>query len=360
MLGGVTASHVADTPRTAPATRAWLVGFFALAVVPAILVVDLAVAKARGWQSSSSMPDVVFGLFGSLLAGAVAFAITARGRRWLGRRAPALLGLLVSTCIAWGAAEWICGRAFGGQLLFHRHVPHTDARFHPTPEVMPGVHGEARYTSNAAGVRGPELPDEPASLEVLCIGGSTTACLFLDDSETWTHLLADELRPGCPDVWVGDVGKSGYGSWHHVRFLSKADDLLDRVDVLVVLVGINDFMRALQGRPIYAPLGVEPLYERSSVFAILHNLYQARKQRKQYMQEFGDGSAYVRRRELRRARPVTADTPDLGPSLDEYRANLRTLLAACEARGIRAVLVSQPVLWERSAVPARRGAVLAR
>ncbi|NOX59143.1 MAG: hypothetical protein GXP29_09845, partial [Planctomycetes bacterium] len=58
---------------------------------------------------------------------------------------------------------------------------------HPRPEVMPGITGESRFTMNALGLRGPEWQED--AYKILCIGGSTTICTYLDDDETWPALL---------------------------------------------------------------------------------------------------------------------------------------------------------------------------
>lgn len=333
--------------------RRWLIGLAIAAIVPAVLLVDIVWVRMAGWRSTNSTADVLVGLCAvALLALAVA-AARPRGRAWLGRMAPRFMALGISLGLSWIAAEWVAGRVFGGQLLFHRHTPGTEAVFRPNPEDFPGVTGDANYTANSQGIRGPEFADDDA-YRVLCVGGSTTACLFLDDSETWPHLVGERCAPLCDDrLWVGDVGVSGYGSWHHVRLLEQTE-LLEQVDCVVFLVGINDYMRALQGRQIETPFDTAPLFERSNLYAVAHNWYAARKQAKQHEREFADGRSYVRRRALRREAELLTESPDLERGLAEYRTNLETIVDRCRELDLRVIVMTQPVLWRAELTASER------
>lgn len=319
----------------------------AIAGIPVLLAADVALALARGWWTTNSMP-LALGVFAAVAVATVALLLATRARRAaFARRAPALALLAGALVVAWLTAEVAVQALLGDKLWFHRRAPHTRATFHPTPEVMPGVSGPAAYTANSLGLRGPEWPAREAARRVLCVGGSTTACLFLDDSETWPALLQRRLAARAP-TWVGDAGKSGYGTWHHLRFLED-EELLRQVDTLVVLVGINDFMRALQGRRIAAAFGVHPLYERSRIFTVLHNAYQTRKEQRQDREEFGSGEGYVVRRARRARAPKRADLPDLAGALAEYRQNLAAMVRAARHCGVEPVFATQPVLWTTAA-----------
>ncbi len=307
-----------------------------------MILVDLILVWASGWQTSSSIPDVLCSVAAVAFVATVLAVCTARGRTRIAQRAPVLVLLVVAMSGAWLAAEWVTGRLLGGQLLFHRHAPNIRYEFEPSPDVMPGLEGTAFYTTNSLGMRGAELPTDDC-YKTLCIGGSTTANLFLDDEETWPRLIMDGAA-NSSELWVGDVGKSGYGSWHHVRFLDDAS-LLSQVDCLVVLVGINDFMRALQERPILAPPQTKPLYERSNIYRVLHNWHQVRKEKRRHREETRDGSYYVQRRKERLARAECDVLPPLDSSLEEYRTNLKTMIERCRSCDVRPVFMTQPMLW---------------
>src|SRR5258706_10704896 len=57
------------------------------------------------------------------------------------------------------------------------------------------------YSRNSLGFRGPELPDSITKLtSIITVGGSTTECKFLSDSNTWSYQLFDSLKKERPDI----------------------------------------------------------------------------------------------------------------------------------------------------------------
>ena len=77
------------------------------------------------------------------------------------------------------------------------------------PGVLPGVEGPARYWTNSQGIRGDELSPED-NYRILTLGGSSTECLVLDQTEAWPQLLQDRLNDtGQYQAWVGNAGQAG-------------------------------------------------------------------------------------------------------------------------------------------------------
>jgi hypothetical protein len=148
-------------------------------------------------------------------------------------------------------------------------------------------------------------------------------------------------------VWVGDVGQSGYASAQHLQLLEDGD-LVQRFDCLLFLVGVNDFTLSLRGRRLAAPFGVHPLWERSSIYALLQNAYHAHRQRRRHMEESPDGSQYIARRAKRAQAIACAELPDLTAGLADYQSNLRQIIARCRELRVRCVFLTQPVLWTES------------
>lgn len=105
------------------------------------------------------------------------------------------------------------------------------------PKYMPGINNPSKFSINSEGIRGPEMDD--TSYRILCLGGSTTESIYLDDQETWPQLLMDKLNKNGKHTWVGNAGKSGAMSWHHI---SELKYLLPQIkpDLVLILIGIND------------------------------------------------------------------------------------------------------------------------
>jgi GDSL-like Lipase/Acylhydrolase family len=135
--------------------------------------------------------------------------------------------------------------------------------FRPLPEAMPGIHGDGHFRTSVDGLRGDAI-DDAQDYRLLAIGGSTTESLYLDDSEVWTHLLQRRLNeaPGGGSIWVGNAGKSGHTTRHHRLQVARLLPQHPGIDAILVLAGINDFLRRLarddEWMPMESPEALSP------------------------------------------------------------------------------------------------------
>jgi lambda repressor-like predicted transcriptional regulator len=93
---------------------------------------------------------------------------------------------------------------------------------------------------NQYGFRGG--PADPGRIDVLAIGGSTTAERYIDDKDLWTAQLESGLHEnGCP-IAVANAGVDGYSTVGHI---ASSNGWFDRVPGLkprfiLAYIGIND------------------------------------------------------------------------------------------------------------------------
>ncbi|MGH7774854.1 MAG: SGNH/GDSL hydrolase family protein, partial [Candidatus Binatia bacterium] len=278
-----------------------------------------------------------------------------------------LLGLVLSTFL------FEAGLRIVSRFTPYRILPaNLRWEFHPIPAVMPGVGGVSRYSTNRDGIRGdPYHPDGRYNL--LAVGGSTTECIYLDDSEAWPYLLQVNLnqRNRRLPVWVGNVGRSGYGLVEHIHALRHFVPQF-RIDAVVVMVGINDLTPALRhpekynvrySEPNYFRRFEDTFYTRPLVDAniprpfpenlALWNLVDQallkeprRIQDGEIRVEDQAGLNYVRRRQLFHNAPkLIQQVPDLSAALDQYERNLVRLITTAAEQGIHLILTTQPVAW---------------
>ncbi len=124
--------------------------------------------------------------------------------------------------------------------------------FHPALDLRPHVRVRLRntdpsgtpidgwFTTNKWGMRGEEPPrDWDDWFTIVCIGGSTTQCFELDDSQAWPQLLQDHLRTVNPETWVGNGGLAGHSSRAHLVFMRSVIDRV-RPDMVIILMGVNE------------------------------------------------------------------------------------------------------------------------
>ncbi len=343
----VNAPDIAGTSRASTSPSRDLGGRISLAralawsvpalLVPGAIVLDTAVAVLAGWRPRAAFARAVPIGAGLLGLGFLLLVVLPRVRpfhRWI---APRLAAALLALLVAWIAADVYL---YLHVPRFHLRAPGLHVVCHPAPGVMPGIVGEAHYTMNSSGFRGPELPEDHAAYRIFCLGGSTTVCFYLDDSECWPQLVMDSLnaRQGERPAWVGSTGISGYRMDEHLRLVRRSP-LVARMDCLVLLVGINDLLSELN-----TTRAVVPLWARSKVLRRLTSREQGVGPPDLRVEDAA-GSMYGPRRAYRQKRLIVDRAPDLGRGQREYAAKVEALVAELRERGVRPIFMTQPVLW---------------
>jgi lysophospholipase L1-like esterase len=248
-------------------------------------------------------------------------------------------------------------------------IPPNLSESYPLPTAMltnlpPVVH----RSINAQGVRGEPLGADP-EYRILAIGGSTTACNTVDQSQAWparVQTLLSNQRPK-EKIWVGNIGKNGLSTRSHLITLDRYLPQHPRIDALVFCVGVNDFLTRLARDNDYRPLSNSEILSDPALlqqtFAIMpvsvdpapwyrkFGLWRFAKQTKAQFIDRSEANlarmvagARARRRDL----PVRSELPDLGPALEEYEGNLAALIEGGRARHLRVIFMTHPVLWKKT------------
>ncbi len=245
--------------------------------------------------------------------------------------------------------------------------PHMTRIFEPAPDVMPGVSGQSRFIINSIGLRGDDLLSNH-TYRVLTVGGSTTECLYLDQSETWPYLLQNELNHNMRDrvVWVGSAGMSGRNAYHHWVLIRDFPLRELQIDVVVFLLGVNDLSRRLNREGDYEPKFLDyvsaeleyfdetfmgttqlypdgPFYKKSQVWRLLRNAKHVL-----FNDNYQDdaGRVYVDWRKSREnAIEIRGDIPDLSSGIEEYIYIINKIIDIGESRQIRLIFLTQPSMW---------------
>jgi lysophospholipase L1-like esterase len=298
-----------------------------------------------------------------------------------GRRTRVLAGLafIVIMLVTVAFAELVLRAVLPGSSLYLVHLANSKRIFNPLPEFVPGVKDTARFSTNSVGIRAPEFGPDGSEYRVLAIGASTTECAVLDDSEMWTTLVQRSL-PRTTDgrsTWVGNAGRSGLTSRDHVVEMKYLVPELPRIDLIVVLVGINDLTSALkQGFTYKAPEPLTdsvaerrqvsrtfavtpgPFHRPGTEFLLAENapwykataLWQlAKRARLRFssnsLVQDPEGRNYEVWRSHRRNARILDSVPNLDSALVEYTRNLQGIADQADQRHIRLVFITQPMLW---------------
>lgn len=98
------------------------------------------------------------------------------------------------------------------------------------------------YTRDKNGFRGSY--GDMSDIEMIVMGGSTTDQRYIDDSETWDHVLREKLSAAYRrDVVIVNAGVDGQSTYGHLKdfdlWFSQLHDIRPRY--ILFYVGINDF-----------------------------------------------------------------------------------------------------------------------
>jgi len=298
---------------------------------------------------------------------------------WRARIAGALSNLALaaaSVIVALAAAELVLREVLPPSRGYFVLEPGTDWTVTAAPDVIHGVEGVSHVRVNRFGVRGRPFGDDRTEYRILAVGGSTTQCWVLDDTNVWTHLLETDLDRTADgrQVWVGNVGRSGANTRDHVLHLKYLLPQYPHIDVVVSLVGVNDMMSALQQGWGYrlpalvtepgaeneqlkrafarVPGGIQdairtlnaPWYKATVLWQLARRVRLARNRSLAWR---GGGPGFLQGARLRRhdTGEWIDSLPPLEGPLIEYRRNLNAMADLAAAARVRLVFVTQPSAW---------------
>ncbi len=309
--------------------------------------------------------NAIRGVDYAVLAGGAGFLICCLVSRPLARKLSlSLLTMLVCLC----AMESVLG---GMSLAQARHwpwyvwPPGYSCRTHT--RGLPGVPPSNTFTTNSRGIRGPEF-SEADRYRVLCVGGSTTECFYLDDSKAWPHVLGRTLASRIDGLWVGNVGRSGLTALDHATLLEHLPESSE-VDCWIVLCGVNDAGLQLSGnyqREAERTFQRTFVYRRPGLIGPLRRPFhrnlcasdwlESMRGRIQVALSNDSFSVYQdtqaiwvdqQRRQRRNAKKTDA-LPPLAPLLDEYELQLMRIVRLSREKRVRLILLTQPTLWQEN------------
>lgn len=286
-------------------------------------------------------------------------------RRWLGP-AVALVTLLVGLCAAelllramhplpdpYAALKEVVQRDFVPSF----HAPHE--RLVVSAEAgIPGMSTSRKtFSTDNVGLRGDSLamPKPAGEFRIFVIGGSTTECTYLDDSEALPRRIQDHLRAdgfSSRQVEVYGAAKSGDNSLDHVAALSQILIHM-QPDMIVVFAGINDLSGGIAGvsyedvispprtRIHFADI-VKELATESQLARLAYQVLGQRSER-QRLEALPLRADVQRLVAIRDSHAVSDSVLHLDPGM--YRDNLETLAGTARAHRVPMVFMTQATTW---------------
>jgi len=191
-----------------------------------------------------------------------------------------------------------------------------------------------KHSKNELGFRGPSLIDRGAKTSIICVGGSTTECFYLNDGQDWPALLQSKLGN---NFWVNNAGLDGHSTFGHSILLKN--HVLDlKPNYIIFLVGCNDIAAAqINNYEKEFIKGKKRWLEYSSIFNALSAIKRAKKAK-----EFG-----VHHQNINFVHSQRTDTSGYkqwedSAMLNAYETRIKQLATLCINNEIKPVFCSQP------------------
>ncbi|HEX3160536.1 MAG TPA: GDSL-type esterase/lipase family protein, partial [Gemmatimonadaceae bacterium] len=243
------------------------------------------------------------------------------------------------------------------------HEPHERLRVSAAPGIPGMTTASKTFSTDNVGLRGDSLamPKPRDEFRVFVVGGSTTECTYLDDSEALPRMIQNRMRARPFDgrrVSVYGAGKSGDNSTDHVAALSHILVHL-QPDMIVVFSGINDLSADIAGRsradlitPHHKVMAfgdmVRFLATESHVMRLAHRVLAPRSERQQ-LEELPLKVDISPRVAIRRSHPPSNASPRVNTS--EYAENLASMVGLARAHGASIVFMTQATTWNSTVDP---------
>lgn len=143
--------------------------------------------------------------------------------------------------------EFIFSFWFTENKEYYIWTPDLEYKYSLANDYIQDISLLSQVSFNSIGARSEEVPNK-YSKKIIAIGGSTTECIAISQELTWASLLQEQLTDSKNKFWVGNFGKSGDDTHHHILQLDemlKKKELKD-VSMALFLVGYNDAVKAIQ------------------------------------------------------------------------------------------------------------------
>lgn len=254
------------------------------------------------------------------------------------------------------------------------YPPNHTYYFVPDSSILIGIHGEKQFKTNAQGFRGDEDFTD-TTYNVLCVGGSTTECNYLDNKETWYSLLSqspdiqDLFAAGKKKIVIASVGLSGQTSLENYFMLNELLSKHANIHRVILMCGINDFVKVLAKPSInlsvialkdslakehsisrywYIPGRINDTTwtGHSALFHTLRSLFFT-PNAKNMVDRKGDIVKRWRANYISRSKLL--DTlPNVTQTVQVFHQNIAHMAALCASHKVKLVCINQATLWHDS------------
>lgn len=267
-----------------------------------------------------------------------------------------MLSLLVALFIG----EFAMRKFESNQQKWYVYQPSQKFVFNPDSNILFGINGRKEFTTNKKGYRSKkEFSNETENW--LCVGGSTTECTYLDNEETWYAVAEKEINKKSEKKYAfASIGRSGHTSNNHYSYIKQAIENDKKMDGIILMCGINDFLKTLADPSKQFQIKEEDSllhfeqtgrinagdwYAHSALlFAIKTSFEKIFSQSENKIDR--QGNVIKKWREHYGSKTMLVDSlPDLSNAINTYRKNLTAIIDLCKSKNKKIILLNQAAIW---------------
>ncbi|WP_341225347.1 SGNH/GDSL hydrolase family protein [uncultured Arcticibacterium sp.] len=272
-----------------------------------------------------------------------------------------ILTPLLTTLSLVGILELGLSFSYGENESYIINSPGLEYQYNFNSKYVKNMSSLINVKINSLGARSAEITDNYQE-KIVAIGGSTTECNTTNQPLTWTEIVQQTLTKNIKkDFWVGNFGKSGTTSEHHIlqtQELFKMKELAD-VKTVIYLIGFNDALKALHYPKRYLNTSVLelkkkafsvypdrelPYWKRNSIFKFI------KEKRFQWQLKLVDKDIFDKRyrnnKDKRKQIKWQDELPNLSKQISAYKENIRTIISINVTNNKTPIFITQPVLWD--------------
>jgi lysophospholipase L1-like esterase len=211
------------------------------------------------------------------------------------------------------------------------------------PEI-PGLDRHLKHSKNSLGFRGDELTDSNA-LKIICMGGSTTECFYLNDGKDWPAMLGTRLKKDNPDIWLNNAGMDGHSSFGNLQML-KQYVLKLKPDYILLMCGLNDMsLKQPSKHDEYSGKWYQKAYNFLETPSTIVNIMRAGKAKQsglnhQYFKDISKADTFYMTDSQIYHRLESEKT-----FLKDYKKRIKEFARLCKENNIQLIFVSQSILF---------------
>lgn len=205
-------------------------------------------------------------------------------------------------------------------------------RLRPSQTITSRFFDGKTYRINEHGLRGSNIPAKSDKIRIVGLGNSCTFGWGINDEATYLAQLEGIINrdPGLPEMEVINAGIPGYSSFQGRRFYAlESSDL--KPDIVLIMFGWNDQWAAaddIQDKDrkfaSQTVLDMQNCLSRLKLYGLLRRL----------LLSAGESSLADR---------LNRTNPAYRVALDDFQANLETIVRQCRAEGVTPIILSSPI-----------------